>query len=174
MARRGPRLVLATERGVTASDAVTPLSAGAVLAVLSTGGDPALPDAARAVVRERRVRALALAAGGTDADPVIAAAATIAGAALAASSRATRHVLDGITVARVVGEQLQARGVPDPSPVAERARRAFEATLDALVAGERERERDAEAASAATAERDERAERAEPAEGDRRNEAPMS
>ena len=44
MARRGPRLVLATDRGIASSAAVAPLSPGAVLGVLSLGRRP---DAAR-------------------------------------------------------------------------------------------------------------------------------
>lgn len=147
MARRGPRLVLATERGIASSEAVAPLSAGAVLGVLAAGGDPALPDAARNIVRERRARALALACGGSDADATLAIAATCAGAAVAAGSRAQRTIVDGVLVARVVSEHLLARGVTEPTQAAERARRAFEATLEALVSGERERERGPEPVS---------------------------
>jgi len=139
MARRGPRLVLATERGIASSDAVAPLVPGAVLGVLSASGEPALPDAARSIVRERRVRALSLAYGGQGGDPSLAAAATCAGAAVAVASRAQRTLVDGVLVARVVAEHLQARGLGDASPAAERARRAFEATYEALVAAERER-----------------------------------
>ena len=136
MARRGPRLVLATDRGIASSSAVAPLAPGAVLAVLSAGGEPTLPDAARAIVRERRVRALALAYGGAAEDATLALAATCAGAALAAGARAQRAVLDGVVVARTVAEHLTTRGVTDPGPAAERARRAFEATLEALTSVE--------------------------------------
>ena len=66
MARRGPRLVLASERGIASSEAVAPLTAGAVLGVLSSSGEPNLPDAARTIVREKRARALALASGGAE------------------------------------------------------------------------------------------------------------
>lgn len=138
MARRGPRLVLATDRGIASSAAVAPLAPGAVLGVLSAGGDPALPDAARTIVRERRVRALALAYGGAAEDTNMAIAATCAGAALAVGSRANRTMLDAVHVARVVGEYFVARGVADPGPAAERARRSFEATLEALASAERD------------------------------------
>ncbi|MEA2749037.1 MAG: hypothetical protein QOI41_3180, partial [Myxococcales bacterium] len=99
MARRGPKLVLATTRGIASSAAVAPLTPGAVLGVLSAGGDPTLPDAARTIVRERRVRALALAYGGAAEDANLAIAATCAGAALAVGSRAQKILLDGIQVA---------------------------------------------------------------------------
>ncbi len=138
MARRGPRLVLATARELASAQTVAPLSPGAVLGVLSAGGDPTLPDAARTIVRERRVRALSLAYGGAAEDAAIAIAAICAGAALAAGSRAQRTMVDAILVARVVAEHLTSRGVTDPGPAAERARRAFEATLEALVSAERD------------------------------------
>ncbi len=141
MARRGPRLVLATERAVGSAKAVAPLVTGTVLAVLSGAGDPNLPDAARVLVRERRVRALALAWGGADEEPTFAIAATCAGAALAAGSRAQRTLLDPIVVARLVAADLTTRGVTDAAqvgPMAERARRAFEATLEALGSAERD------------------------------------
>lgn len=139
MARRGPRLVLATDRGIASSAAVAPLSPGAVLGVLSAGGDPALPEAARTIVRERSVRALALACGGA-ADDATAIAATCAGAALAVGSRAQKALLDPTHVARAVAEHLTARGAVDPGPAAERARRAFESTLEALASAERDGE----------------------------------
>ena len=140
MARRGPRLVLATDRGLASSAAVAPLSPGAVLGVLSAGGEPALPDAARTIVRERLVRALPLAYGGAIEDASMAIAATCAGAALAVGSRNQRTMIDGVLVARVVAEHLTARGVKDVAPAAERARRAFEATLEALASSERDAE----------------------------------
>jgi pyruvate-ferredoxin/flavodoxin oxidoreductase len=140
MARRGPRLVLATERGVASSSAVAPLAPGAVLGVLSSSGDPALPDAVRTVVRERRVRAFALAYGGAAEDRSIAIAASCAGAALAVGARAQKALLEPVHVARAVAEHLTARGVSDPGPAAERARRAFESTLEALASAERERD----------------------------------
>jgi pyruvate-ferredoxin/flavodoxin oxidoreductase len=138
MARRDPRLVLATERAIASAAAVAPLSPGAVLGVLSAGGDPALPDAARTIVRERRVRALSLAYGGASEDTTVAIAATCAGAALAAGSRAQRVLVDEVLVARVVAEHFKAAGLADPGPAAERARRAFVATLEALIAAERD------------------------------------
>jgi pyruvate ferredoxin oxidoreductase alpha subunit len=138
MARRGPRLVLATDRGIASSAAVAPLSPGAVLAVLSAGGEPTLPDAARTMVRERRVRALALAYGGAAEDATVALAATCAGAALAVGARAQRSMIDAVHVARAVAEHLATRGVVDPGPAAERARRSFEATIEALTAAERD------------------------------------
>lgn len=138
MARRGPRLVLATDRGITSSAAVAPLAPGAVLGVLSASGDATLPDAARTIVRERRVRALALSYGGTTEDPTTAIAASCAGAALAVGSRAQKALLEPVHVARAVAEHLTAAGVADPGPAAERARRAFEATLEALVSAERD------------------------------------
>ena len=140
MARRGPRLVLATDRGIASSAAVAPLAPGAVLGVLSAGGDPTLPDAARTIVRERRVRALALAYGGAAEDVNLAIAATCAGAALAVGSRAQKTMLDGVQVARAVAEHLASRGITDGGPAAERARRAFEATLEALATAERDGE----------------------------------
>lgn len=138
MARRGPRLVLATVRGIDSSSAVAPLAPGAVLGVLSPGGDPTLPDAARTIVRERRVRALALACGGSAEDATLAVAATCAGAALAVGSRAQKIPLDPIHVARAVAEHFTARGVDDAGPAAEHARRAFEMTLEALASAERD------------------------------------
>ncbi|MDB4935688.1 MAG: hypothetical protein JWP87_2660 [Labilithrix sp.] len=138
MARRGPRLVLATDRGVASSSAVAPLSPGAVLGVLSAGGEPALPDAARSIVRERRVRALALAYGGASEDTSMAIAATCAGAALAVGARAQRTIVDPVHVARAVAEHFTSRGVADAGPAAERARRSFEATLEALASAERD------------------------------------
>lgn len=140
MARRGPKLVLATDRGIASSAAVAPLSPGAVLGVLSVGGDPTLPDAARTIVRERRVRALALAYGGAAEDVNVAVAATCAGAALAVGARAQRTMLDAVHVARSVAEHLVSRGVRDAGPAAERAGRAFEATIEALASAERDGE----------------------------------
>ena len=138
MARRGPRLVLATDRGIASSAAVAPLSPGAVLGVLSSSGDSTLPEAARAIVRERRVRALPLGYDGAAPGASAAIAATCAGAALAVGARAQRAALDGAEVSRIVAEQLSTAGVADPGPGAERARRAFEATFEALVSADRE------------------------------------
>ena len=138
MARRGPKLVLATDRGVASSAAVAPLSPGAVLGVLSSGGDPTLPEAARTIVRERRVRALPLGYDAAAPGAAAAIAATCAGASLAVGARAQRSPLDGAQVAAAVAEHLTALGVIDPGPVAERARRAFEATLEALASADRD------------------------------------
>ncbi len=138
MARRGPKLVLATDRGIASSAAVAPLSPGAVLGVLSSSGDPTLPEAARAIVRERRVRALPLGYDGAAPGASAAVAATCAGAALAVGARAQRSALDGAEVVRLVTEHLNARGVADAGPGAERARRAFEATHEALATAERD------------------------------------
>jgi pyruvate-ferredoxin/flavodoxin oxidoreductase len=138
MARRGPKLVLATVRGVASSASVAPLSPGAVLGVLSSGGDATLPEAARAIVRERRVRALPLGYDGAAPGAAAAIAATCAGAALALGARAQRAALDGAEVARIVAEQLTKVGVADAGPGAERARRAFDATFEALASAERD------------------------------------
>ncbi len=138
MARREPRLVISTDRGIASASTIAPLAPGAVLAVLSGAGDPNLPDAARVLVRERRVRALPLAWGGAAEDATFAIAATCAGASLALGARVQRTMLDPIVVARLVAEDLTTRGVTDPGPMAERARRAFEATLEALESAERD------------------------------------
>ncbi len=128
MARRAPRLVIATERGVTSAGAVVPLPDNSVLGVL--GADPTglLPDAARTVVRERRARVLPLAVGETASPAALAAVA--AGAALAVAARALKTPLDGGIAARVVKESVPGTD----EAVAERARRAFEATRDVLSA----------------------------------------
>src|SRR5207253_11348770 len=74
MARRGPRLVLATARGVTSSDAVTSLANGGILAVVGAGDTAAVvPDGARAMVRERRARILPLPGGEGESAATIAA-----------------------------------------------------------------------------------------------------
>jgi hypothetical protein len=121
MARRGPRLVLATARGVTSSDAVTSLANGGVLAVIG-GGDTAavVPDGARAMVRERRARILPL--PGAEGESAAAIAAACAGTAVAVAARTTRAVVDVAQLASVVGEH------------GERARRAYEAMHDAVSA----------------------------------------
>lgn len=122
MARRGPRLVLATARGVASSDAVTALAPGGVLAVLGAGSD--VPDGAKTIVRERRARILPLPT--SEGDDAAAIAAACAGAAVAVASRTTRATIDGAELARIVGEK------------GDRARRAFEAMLDAVSAQDRE------------------------------------
>lgn len=131
MARRAPRLVIATERGVATAGAVVPLPEGAVLGVF--GGDPSgtLPEAVRTVVRERRARVLPLAmdGGGT---PALAAVAV--GAALAAASRALKTAIDGGAAARLTMESLPG---PDAEAAGQRGRHAFESTRDTLAAAAR-------------------------------------
>ena len=131
-------LVLATDRGITSSAAVAPLTPGAVLGILSSGGDPTLPEAARTIVRERRVRALPLGYDAAAPGAAVAIAAICAGAALAVGARAQRAALEGAEVVNAVVEHLTSRGVADAGPVAERARRAFEVTLEALASAERD------------------------------------
>jgi len=129
MARRAPRLVVATERGVTSAGAVVPLPDNSVLAVLGSDPSGTLPEAARTVVRERRARVLPLPIGdGTSTSTTLAAVA--AGAALAAAARALKTPLDGAAAARIVSESVP--GVDEASK--ERARGAFEATRDVLAA----------------------------------------
>jgi hypothetical protein len=137
MARRAPRLIIATAAGVASAGAVVALHEGAVLGVLSAEPSGILPEAARTVVRERRARVLPLAIGAADerGDPAYAIAAVAAGAALAAASRALKTPIDGGAAARYVGD-----AVPDAEKEAAgpRARRAFEATRDLLSAAARE------------------------------------
>lgn len=135
MARRVPRIVVTTEKGALAPEVTSTLTAGAVLAVLGSAGDGALAlsDAARAVARDRRARVVALPAGGPGPS---AAAAACAGAALAIASRAQRSPLEPTEVARLVGEHLVARGLPHADVASEKARRAFEATIEVAAAAE--------------------------------------
>ena len=131
MARRPPRLVVATERGVSSAGAVVPLSDGAVLAIVGSDPTGVLPEAARTVVREKRARVLPIALG-ENATP-LAVSAACAGAALAAASKALKTPLDGTAAARLVAEALAASGAPGgeaADTAADRARRAFEATRD--------------------------------------------
>jgi hypothetical protein len=121
MARRPPRLVVATERGVSSAGAVVPLSDGAVLAIVGVDPSSVLPEAARTVVREKRARVLPLALG-EGATPQLVSAAC-AGAALAAASKAMKMPLDSGAVASLVGDEL-----------GHTARRAFEATREVLAA----------------------------------------
>lgn len=132
MARRAPRLVVATSRGVSTAGAVIPLAEAAVLAVI--GGDPTgvLPEATRTIVRERRARVLPFSSPDGEGDAMLACIAT--GAALAMASRAFKAPLEGAEVARVVcasvpGAELDTAGA--------RARRAFEAARDLLEAAAR-------------------------------------
>jgi hypothetical protein len=144
MARRPARLVLATDRSLThlgpGGFARVMSSEGAVLGVLSSRGDASLPEAALAIVRERRVRALSLACGGSDAAHSV--AATCAGAALAAGSRAQRLPLEAASVGKLVAEQLATRGVSDTGAAAALARRAFEVALEVLMSVERDSAQD--------------------------------
>lgn len=133
MARRPPRIVFATESGVATAGAVAALGEGAVLAVLTQGGDSAnlLPDAARALVREKRVRVLPLPVG-HDSDPALAVGASLAGASLAVASRAAKAPIDGASVAAAVTEHFVARGQEAATAAGARARAAFDATLAIL------------------------------------------
>jgi pyruvate-ferredoxin/flavodoxin oxidoreductase len=132
MARRAPRLVIATERGVMSAGAVVPLPEGAVLGVFGVEPSGALPEAARTMVRERRARVLPLATG--DAKATSALAAVAAGAALALASRALKAPLDGSAAARAVMEGMPG---PDAEAAGQRGRSAFEATCDVLAAAAR-------------------------------------
>ncbi len=130
MARRAPRLVIATERGVASAGAVVPLPEGAVLGVLGIEPSGALPEAARTMVRERRARVLPLATGDGP-KPAAAIAAVAAGAALALASRTSKTALDANAAARLVMESMPG---PDAEAAGQRGRRAFEATRDVLAA----------------------------------------
>jgi uncharacterized membrane protein len=137
MARRGPRLVLASDKGVLSADAAAELGPGAVLGVLSPASvDGAVPDAARALARERRARIVPLAASTVGLDAVIATAATCAGATIAAASRAQRVTVSPLAVAHAVGAHFGRAHAAHADLAADRARRAFESTLEAVVAGE--------------------------------------
>lgn len=123
MARRSPRLVVATERGVSSAGAVVPLSDGAVLAVVGVEPSAVLPEAARTVVREKRARVLPIALGDRPHASLVAAA--CAGAALAVASRTLKMPVEATAVARIVAEAV---GGGEPADTAgERARAAFEA-----------------------------------------------
>jgi pyruvate-ferredoxin/flavodoxin oxidoreductase len=113
MARRAPKLVVATERGVSNAGAVVALSDGAVLAIV--GADPKLPEAARTVVREKGAKVLPLTGS---------LAAVAAGAALAAAARVLKMPLEAGAAAQVVAEASGEAG--------DTARRAFEQTRDVL------------------------------------------
>ncbi len=128
MARRAPRVVLATPRGIASSGATVSLADGAVLAVLGGDGAAALPEAARTAVRERSARVLPL--GVDDAASPTKLAAAAAGAALAAAARALRSTLEASTVARTVVE------ITGDAGAEETARRAFESMRDALAVGD--------------------------------------
>jgi hypothetical protein len=121
MGRRSPRLVVTSAAGVARSDAITSLAPGGVLAVL--GGGAAVPDGAKALVRERRARIVPLPTGDGGGAAV---AAACASTAVAVASRTTRAAVDTSELGRAHGEH------------GELARRAFEAILEVLVAHERE------------------------------------
>jgi hypothetical protein len=102
-----------------------------------------LPDAARAIVRERRVRALPFAlgsSGAADGAQATTIAGTCAGAALAAASRSHRAPVDAALVARLVTEHLTGRASAFAAVAAEHASRAFEATSEVWAAAERDLE----------------------------------
>ena len=129
MARRAPRLVLATERGVANAGAVVPLADGAVLGLLGVGPGSALPEAVRTAVRERRARVLPLAfTGAASREAIIASA---AGGTLAIAAHTLKLPLDAAAVVRVVAEAMP--GAPNGDAAAS-AGRAFDATRDALAA----------------------------------------
>ncbi|MCL2724466.1 MAG: hypothetical protein FWD69_08525 [Polyangiaceae bacterium] len=138
MARRAPRLVLATDQRVESSESAPALGLGGVLGVVSDHGEAvsALSDGVRAILRERRARTISLAIGTSGVDATFAVAATCAGSALAAASRGPASVDSGV-VMRVVAEVLAEHGITDPIPLAERARRAFETTVGAFDAAAR-------------------------------------
>lgn len=131
MARRPPRLVITTTRGVSSAGAVVALHEGAVLGVI--GADPSgnLPEVARTVVRERRARVLPLS---VDGDGVAAVAAVAAGAALAAAARTMKTPMEGASAGRYVGEAASSdeSTASSSSASAKRAQHAFEATRDLL------------------------------------------
>jgi pyruvate ferredoxin oxidoreductase alpha subunit len=145
MARRRPRLVIATERGVTSVGAVVGLQepigteGSAILGVIGADSSGVLPEAVRTIVRERRARVLPLSIGDGPTGPG-ALAAVVAGAILAAASRATKTPLDGGAAARIIGECVAA---PDAEIAGQRARRAFESARDLLSAVARDTDPDA-------------------------------
>jgi hypothetical protein len=131
-------MVLASERTALSPEAVSQLSPGAVLGVLSPASDAAvtLPDAARGVAREKRVRILPIPTGSAGLDAGVALAAACAGASLAAAQRAQKTTVDPVHVARAVSAYFHARNVEGADHAGERARRAFEAALEAAHAAE--------------------------------------
>jgi hypothetical protein len=149
MARRGPRLVLATERGVVATEVASSLATGAVLGVLvgareggASGGGAGLAgvsDAARGVARDRRVRIVPVPAAASGIDAALALGAGCAGASAAAAARAQKTTLDPAEVARAAAAHYRERGVPHADVAGERARAAYEAAWEALAAGETSR-----------------------------------
>lgn len=133
MARRAPKLVLASERGVTSAGAVVALAEGAILGVL---GESSLPEAARKIVREKRARVLPLQVAEPEGERRLSAiSAACAGAALAVAASSLRAGLDGASAARLVMESMPG---PDAEVAGQRGRRAFEATRDALSPGKTE------------------------------------
>jgi hypothetical protein len=129
MARRTPRLVLATEHGAASALAIAALDDGAVLGVVGVEASGTLPEAARTVARQRRARVIPLGLGG--ARGPVAVAAVAAGAALAAASRVLKTPLDSAAAGRAVGENV---APPDAELASQRARAAFDATRDIFAA----------------------------------------
>ncbi|HEY8078219.1 MAG TPA: hypothetical protein VIF62_29025, partial [Labilithrix sp.] len=132
MARRGPRLVLGTERTALGPEATGALGAGAVLGVLATD----LPDAVRAAAREHRARIVPLAPTAAGLDAVDAVSAACVGAAVAVAARGHKIAVDPTHLARAVSEHFATRGLLHPDLAADRARQAFDATNEALLAGD--------------------------------------
>jgi pyruvate ferredoxin oxidoreductase alpha subunit len=132
MARRPPRIVVATARGVASAGAIVPLHDRVhddppILAVLSSDSG-AVPEAARTVVREQRARVLPLVIGESRSLAIV-----CGGAALAAASRALKIPLDGNEAAKAIAEAGENVDI-------ERAKKAFETTRDALVTAARDRD----------------------------------
>lgn len=139
MARRSPRLVFATERGVSSAGAVVPLAEGAVLAVVSAEPTGTVPEAARAALRERGARVLPLAVGDHDASSMVTVA---AGVALAVASRALKSPVSGDAAAELVVDALRSRGDVagiDLEAAGQRARHAFESMCEVLTVAKSER-----------------------------------
>jgi pyruvate-ferredoxin/flavodoxin oxidoreductase len=133
MARRGPRLVIATEGALHVPEVASSLSPGSVLAVLVAEGG-AITDFARAVARERRVRIVPIVASAAGVEPSVALGAACAGAALAAAARAHRISLDPAHAARAVADHYREHAAAHADVAGDRARQAYEAAHHALVA----------------------------------------
>lgn len=118
MARRVPRIVFATARGLTSAGAIVPLhdtdDEQRVVGLLGADASGAMPDVAHTVIREQRARVIPLATGDE-------AGAAVA-AALGAAATLLEMPLDSAAAAKLVGDSALAR-------------RAFDATRDGLSAG---------------------------------------
>ena len=79
------------------------------------------------------MRIVALPTEGADVDAAVAVAATCAGASAAVAFRAQRAAVDPLQIARAVAEYF--KDTPHADVAAERARKAFEATHEAVLAG---------------------------------------